>query len=304
MSDLENKLNDAVDTLTEYQKTINTAQKTANAASNIVKKGTKLVNTAAKPFNTGNGKTAVSSMPAVRAAGSTGEQVAPEGTCIIIPASVSSTGQPRYIGAEAYNSIVGMINGQETLANVVVVGADQQPSSLVYDKTPQGTFLKGTNVPIEIQMEGDGKLKGVILSEKEYESCVKGIQSTDQNVKKFSTSSELGKAENANLQSWWKRNLEIIIPALIFIVGGGILYFICRKQKKQTKSAQNQINTSTQTTEALKSEIKDLQQQNANSSNGSNNGNGNTLSDNSQSVSGDSSNSGDNSTFVQVNGGR
>lgn len=281
MADIGSIISKAYDDISQVKHTVSDVSNTVSLGSRTLKAGGSALNTlsggALKEMTAS--QTPNQNVSARASANGTlptnGKEnlIAPEGTCIIIPAVVSMTGQPRYIGAEAYQTIVDMINGKPTLGNAVVVGDDGKPSSKVYDVRSDGVFLKGTQTKVDIKIdEGKGTVAGVLLNEREFESCVKGITSTDQNEPKFTTSSELGQAEDANLKSWWRRNLEWLIIGLGTVLGGAAIFLLIRHQKNKTKKTTNTANTLKSQADTLTNQINDLQKQK------------NTLANNAQSV--------------------
>ncbi len=295
MSGLDNFINGLKDT----QSAINRTQNVANRVSRVASTGTKIVNTGSNLAGrvTGVQTTSNGTTVAVQTQGGAGAAdevngglIAPEGTCIILPPQVTTGGKPRYIGKEAYQTIVDMINGKSTVGNAVVIGDDMKLSSKVYDITSSGVFLKGTNTPVDIQYNSDRKVAGVYLTEREYESCVKGITTTDQNTQKFTTSSELGTAEDEDVRPWYIRWLKEIIIGTTFVLGGGLMFWLVHRQKKKTKQANNQANDLKQQASTLTEQVNDLQKQNQN-----------TLADNATKVNPDTLDP--SASFVQVNTG-
>ena len=276
--------------LADTQRAIKQTQTVANGMSRVASTSEKVLNTGsnlagkitgAQPTS-GN---AAASQAQVAADGEiNGGLIAPEGTCVILPPQVTGNGQARYLGKDAYQTLVDMINGKETLANALVLDDNMKLSSKVYDVTSSGVFLKGTQTPVNVKYENN-KPVGVYLSEREYESCVKGITSTDQNTQKFTTSSELGKAEDVDNRAWYLRWLNEIIIGTTVVLGGGLIFWLVSRQKKKTKNANNQVNDLTQQTTLLTDKIADLQKQN-------------TLADNATKVNTDSQNT--SSAFMQV----
>lgn len=253
--------------LSTTQKAINSAQSVTNSVSRVASTSTRVLNTGDKLIGKYAG-TSTASRTATAAsaqAASNGEidggLIAPEGTCIILPPQVTGNGKARYLGKDAYQTIVDMINGKETLANALVLDDNMQLSSKVYDVTSSGVFLKGTQTPVDVKYENN-KPVGVYLSEREYEACVKGITSTDQNTQKFTTSSELGKAEDVDNRAWYLRWLKEIIIGTTIVLGGGLIFWLVNRQRKKTKKANNQVNDLTQQTGVLTDKIADLQKQN------------------------------------------
>lgn len=257
-------LDNFISGLQKTQSAINSGTRAVNTVSNTASAGMRLVNKTSGVAN--KGVSLVQGTPVAVNASTGGDVngglIAPEGTCIILPAAVTNSGKPRYLGKEAYQTIVDMINGKETLGNVVVLGSDMKPSTKVYDVTSSGVFLKGTNVPVDIKYNSNNQIAGIYLTEREYESCVKGITSTDQSVQKFTTSSELGQAEDEDLRPWYSRWLKEILIGATFLLGGGLIFWLVNRQKKKTKKANNQANDLKQQALTLTEQINDLQKQN------------------------------------------
>ena len=277
--------------LKDTQNAINRTQTVTNRVSRIASTGTKVLDTGSKltgkvtGVQTTSGNAAASQAQVAAGGEINGGLIAPEGTCVILPPQVTGNGQARYLGKDAYQTLVDMINGKETLANALVLDDNMKLSSKVYDVTSSGVFLKGTQTPVNIKYENN-KPVGVYLSEREYESCVKGITSTDQNTQKFTTSSELGKAEDVDNRAWYIRWLNEIIIGTTVVLGGGLVFWLVNRQKHKTKKANNQVNDLTQQVGVLTEKIDDLQKQN-------------TLADNATKVNTDSQDA--SSAFMQIN---
>ncbi len=167
---------------------------------------------------------------------------APTGTRIIIPRQVSSTGQERYLGAHALESIINLMNGSEKCGNIVVFDASNKPSLQYYDIGPNGEiFLKGTNKEINLSHEGSNA--SVILSEKEFEVLRKALSTQTNDVTHFKTTKDRGNAEDSTSEkgSWFSRNWWKILLGLIVAGGiawGGIALDNKHKEKKEKKAAQ------------------------------------------------------------------
>ncbi len=277
--------------LKDTQSAINRTQTVANSVSRVASTGTRVLNTGSNlagkitGAQTTSGNAATSQAQAAADGEINGGLIAPEGTCVILPPQVTGNGQARYLGKDAYQTLVDMINGKETLANALVLDDNMKLSSKVYDVTSSGVFLKGTKTPVNVKYENN-KPVGVYLSEREYESCVKGITSTDQNTQKFTTSSELGKAEDVDNRAWYIRWLNEIIIGTTVVLGGGLVFWLVNRQKHKTKKANNQVNDLTQQTSVLTEKVADLQKQN-------------TLADNATKVNTDSQEV--SSAFMQIN---
>ena len=254
LNNLTKNMNQGIKATTGAVKTVSRASRTAGKAVDLAERGVQqFTGTPATTQAPAQG-----SAPAVSAPqGQTGNAVyeAPEGTCIILPPQVTANGQPRYLGAKAYESIKNlMTGGNGPNNNVVVVGPDGKPSQNVYTYNPDGTLcVRGTQTPVDIQQTSDGKLAGVILSEKEYFSAGYGIQQEQQNpgAQQIKQNAELGKAEDANNASWWEKNWQWLVGAGIAVAAAITGYFLIRNQKKKTKSANNQASE-------LRSEIASL----------------------------------------------
>ncbi|MBQ3116903.1 MAG: hypothetical protein IJC11_01090 [Alphaproteobacteria bacterium] len=187
----------------------------------------------------------------------TTEIIAPEGTCVIIPKEVTANKQFRYLGRNAYESLVNMANLREGCDNVVVLDATGQPSAAVYDRTATGYVLKGTQIPVKIEVENGG-YKGVALSETEFAVCVKAIQTQDPNQEKFKTTSEMGKAEDANAAGWFKRNWEWLTGAIVTAAVAIGACFLFKKQRKKTKDAQKKVSELKTQVTKLETDIAEL----------------------------------------------
>ena len=166
---------------------------------------------------------------------------APTGTRIIIPKQVSITGQERYLGAHALESIMNLMQGSEKCGNIVVLNNQRQPSPLYYDIGPEGEiFLKGTNKEINLSHEGSNA--SVILSEQEFDVLKKALSTQTNDVTHFRTTKERGDAEDSTAEkgSWFSRNWWKILLGLIIAGGiawGGIAIHNNHKEKKEEKAA-------------------------------------------------------------------
>lgn len=186
---------------------------------------------------------------------------APVDTCIMIEPYISSTGSVRYLGRNVYETIQNMIAGKETLGHAVVVDATGRPSAAVYDKIGDGYCLKGTNVPVKIKEE-NGKIQGVLLSEKEYSACVTSMQTTDQSLRKFTYDSRLGSSDDANVQSWFQRNWDWLLSVAGALVAFGTSFFLSRRSKKKEKRAQQNVQNLKAEVNVLTNQILDLTEKN------------------------------------------
>ena len=254
LNNLTKNMNQGIKATTGAVKTVSRASRTAGKAVDLAERGVQqFTGTPAATQDPSQGHVQIASAPQ----GQTGNAVyeAPEGTCIILPPQVTANGQPRYLGAKAYESIKNLMTGDNgPNNNVVVVGPDGKPSQNVYTYNPDGTLcVRGTQTPVDIQQTSDGKLAGVILSEKEYFSAGYGIQQEQQNpgAQQIKQNAELGKAEDANNASWWEKNWQWLVGAGIAVAAAITGYFLIRNQKKKTKSANNQASE-------LRSEIASL----------------------------------------------
>lgn len=172
---------------------------------------------------------------------------APTGTRLIIPQKISRTGQERYIGAHALESIMNLMDGNEKCGNIVVLDETQKPSALYYSSDAEGNIcLKGTNKKINLQ--ADGSNASVILSEKEFESIAKALRTkTNENdIAYFKTMQERGDAEDSRAESgsWFSRNWWKILLGLVVAGGiawGGIAIYNNRQEKKEEKKLQQAI---------------------------------------------------------------
>lgn len=204
--------------------------------------------------------------------------VIPKGTCIIIPADVSITKQPRYLGEHVYQSVVNLLNGNPDCANVIIVGEDGKPSPLIYDSTPNGLVLKGTNTPVPFnydEINGVRTPTAVALTEKELQSVALGMKK--QGKGKFTTS-EQGEAEDADNRPWYVRYWQLLVLAGIAAIAGISAFLMKKKYNKQADSAKSQIAGLNAQKESLQTQIDSL-------TNGGNGNDGNsTLSTNAQIV--------------------
>ena len=172
---------------------------------------------------------------------------APTGTRLIIPKKISRTGQERYIGAHALESIMNLMDGNEKCGNIVVLDETQKPSALYYSSDAEGNIcLKGTNKKINLQ--ADGSNASVILSEKEFESIAKALRTktSENDIAYFKTMQERGDAEDSRAESgsWFSRNWWKILLGLVVAGGiawGGIAIYNNRQEKKEEKKLQQAI---------------------------------------------------------------
>lgn len=173
---------------------------------------------------------------------------APIGTRIIIPQAISSTGQERYLGAHALESIMNMMQGNEKCGNIVILDASNKPSQKYYDIGPEGEiFLKGTNKEVKIY-DATASTPSVPLSEKEYEVLKKALSTKTNDVTHFKTTQDRGNAEDSTAEqgSWFSRNWWKILLGLVVAAGvawGGIALYNNHKEKKEEKAAQTQQKT-------------------------------------------------------------
>ncbi len=230
---------------------INDVNNTLRASQNAYNKGMRLVGANGKPA-------AAPSSQGLELQGQQGASVlesavqlsngkkyfsvpAPTGTRIIIPRQVSSTGQERYLGAHALESVMNLMQGSEKCGNIVVLNNQRQPSSLYYDIGPEGEiFLKGTNKEIKLSHEGSNA--SVILSEQEFDVLKKALSTQTNDVTHFRTTNERGNAEDSTAEkgSWFSRNWWKILLGLVIAGGiawGGIAIHDRQKRKKEEKAA-------------------------------------------------------------------
>lgn len=173
---------------------------------------------------------------------------APTGTRLIIPKEISRTGQERYIGAHALESIMNLMDGNEKCGNIVVLDETQKPSALYYSSDAEGIiYLKGTNKEVKIY-DGTTSTPSVPLSEKEFESIAKALRTkTNENdIAYFKTIQERGDAEDSSAESgsWFSRNWWKILLGLVVAGGiawGGIAIYNNRQEKKEEKKLQQAI---------------------------------------------------------------
>ena len=254
LNNLTKNMNQGIKATTGAVSTVSRASRTAGRAVDLAERGVQQITgtPAATQAPTQGGTRVVSASQ-----GQTGNAVyeAPEGTCIILPPQVTANGQPRYLGAKAYESIKNLMTGGEgPNNNVFVYDANGKPSAQVYSIAPDGNlYIKGTQIPVVVPMTEDGHLTAIPLSEKEYISAKSGIQIEQQNpeIQRIKQNAELGKAEDANNASWLERNWQWLVGAGIAVAAAITGYFLIRNQKKKTKSANNQASE-------LRSEIASL----------------------------------------------
>lgn len=168
---------------------------------------------------------------------------APNGTRIIIPRQVSSTGQERYLGAHALESVINLMNGSEKCGNIVVLDESKRPSQKYYDIGPEGQiFLKGTNKEIKVY-DQTTSTPSVPLSEKEFDILKKALSTQTNDVTHFKTTKDRGYAEDSTAEkgSWFSRNWWKILLGLVIAGGiawGGVAIHNNRLKKKEKKAAQ------------------------------------------------------------------
>lgn len=170
---------------------------------------------------------------------------APTGTRLIISQEMSSTGQERYLGAHALESIMNLMQGNEKCGNIVVLDKTKKPSALYYSSDAEGNiYLKGTNKKINLQ--ADGSNASVILSEEEFAHIKEALQTKTNDVTYFKTTQERGDAEDSRAESgsWFSRNWWKILLGLVIAGGiawGGIAIYNNRQEKKEEKKLQQAI---------------------------------------------------------------
>ncbi len=184
--------------------------------------------------------------------------IIPSGTCIIIPSTYSITGQDRFLGRGAYQSLVNMMNGSGECNNVIVVDANGNPSPNIYDQTAGGLVLKGTQTPVKFNYEEINGVKtpaAVALSETEFQAVANGMQK--QGKDKFKTSDQ-GEAEDADNRSWWARWWQVAVATATVAIGGLITFLLIKKSRKKEKSAKNESSSLSTQAADLRNQIDDL----------------------------------------------
>lgn len=261
---MNNKFDDTLKTITNFS---NQAQSVRNAGNRALNAGSSFVNTfglgsivsaamptATTPVTTGQPMQAQSAI-----IGNTGvasasvlespiqdiggkkyySTTAPIGTRLIIPKEISSTGQERYLGAHALESIMNLMQGNEKCGNIVVLGKDGMPSALFYQRTEDGsTVLKANQKPVNICSKGSNA--SICLSEEEFAAIREALTTKTNDVTYFKTSKERGDAEDSTAEkgSWFSRNWWKILLGLVIAGGiawGGIEILNRRKEKKEEK---------------------------------------------------------------------
>ena len=167
---------DIFDTMHDISNATDDANKTLTNTSNVIQKAGKITGVSALINNQQNAKQATTKSTTASAQSSA--SIIPSGTCIIIPAAYSLTGQDRFLGKGAYESLVNMMNGSGECNNVIVVDANGNPSPNVYDQTPNGLVLKGTQTPVKFNYEENNGVKtptAVALTETEFVAVANGI---------------------------------------------------------------------------------------------------------------------------------
>ncbi len=289
---LDSAMNEISGSARQVSRTVNSANRAVNSVN-------RLTGTASRTLGNSAQSVDVSQLtPQQRAAyqqaaagglpmSSTGEYATPPGTCIIIPAQTSLNGQTRYLGKTAYDSVMATLTGEGDCRNVIILDAYGQPSAKYYSQTSDGKFvLNATGKPIEFNMTDDGQFNAIPLSEKEVDAIQRGLR--NKGKYKFSQTAQ-GEAENAENRSWWERNWQWLVAAVVAIIGACVTFFMARKYKKDRKKSQAQSATlSTQVTD-LQNKVNTLKKENStnnNTNNNNNSSNGNTLADNSIKVVG------------------
>lgn len=251
--------NTALDFFNNINRNINTANKTLDSAGRAVTGGAALFGVSDTTPDKKNAASAATPTSGLELQGVQGVSVlesavqtaggkkyfsvpAPDGTRIIIPRQVSSTGQERYLGAHALESVMNLMNGSEKCGNIIVLNAQRQPSALYYDIGPEGQiFLKGTNKELKLSHEGSNA--SVILSEKEFDILKKALSTQTNDVTHFKTTKDRGYAEDSTAEkgSWFSRNWWKILLGLVIAGGiawGGVAIHNNRLEKKEKKAAQ------------------------------------------------------------------
>ena len=187
---------------------------------------------------------------------------APTGTRLIMPREFSSTGKERYFGANVLESIMNLRDGKENCGNIIVMAANGGPSPAFYDRGPNGEILlKGTNK--EVKINADGSNASIRLSETEFLTAVKALDTQTAEKTYFKTSADKGDAANSTATegSWFSRNWWKILLGMVVAAGiawGGIEILNHRKESKDKKAAKAALsaatnentNTTTNTNEA------------------------------------------------------
>lgn len=253
---------DIFDTMHDISNATDDANKTLTNTSNVIQKAGKITGVSALINNQQNAKQATTKSTTASAQSSA--SIIPSGTCIIIPAAYSLTGQDRFLGKGAYESLVNMMNGSGECNNVIVVDANGNPSPNVYDQTPNGLVLKGTQTPVKFNYEENNGVKtptAVALTETEFIAVANGMQKKGKG--KFKTSDQ-GEAEDADNRSWWARWWKVVVAVATVAIGGLATFLLVRKYNKDKKSAENTASTLSAQASDLQSQINDLSNGNAN----------------------------------------
>lgn len=206
--------------------------------------------------------------------------IIPSGTCIIIPAAYSITGQDRFLGRGAYQSLVNMMNGSGECNNVIIVDANGNPSPNIYDQTAAGLVLKGTQTPVKFNYEDINGVKtpaAVALSETEFQAIAQGMQK--QGKDKFKTSDQ-GEAEDADNRSWWARWWQVVVATATIAIGGLITFLLVKKSRKKEKSAKNENSSLSAQATDLQNQIDDMSKPTDSNTNTNTNSNDSTLASN------------------------
>ncbi len=257
---------DIFDTMHDISNATDDANKTLTNTSDVIQKAGKITGVSALINNQQNAKQATTKSTTASAQSSA--SIIPSGTCIIIPATYSLTGQDRFLGKGAYESLVNMMNGSGECNNVIVVDANGNPSPNVYDQTPNGLVLKGTQTPVKFNYEENNGVKtptAVALTETEFAAVANGMQKKGKG--KFKTSDQ-GEAEDADNRSWWARWWKVVVAVATVAIGGLATFLLVRKYNKDKKSAENTASTLSAQASDLQSQINDLS--NGNTNTGSN----------------------------------
>lgn len=260
MSDIFSAMKDVSRAASSTTSTLNQVSRTGKA---ITKVGTVATNA----INPSVGTPIKTSQTAMTGTAPIAASVIPNGTCIIIPAAYSLTGQDRFLGKGVYQSLVNLMNGSSDCNNVIIVDAYGNPSPMVYDQTPNGLFLKGTQTPVQFNYEEKNGVKApaaIALTETEFQAVATGMQK--QGKDKFKTSDQ-GEAEDADNRSWWQRWWQVVVATGIAVVGALATYLIVRKYRKKEKNAQNTSNELSVKVSDLQNQIHELSNTNTGNTN-------------------------------------
>lgn len=254
-----NNVSNTVNSVSSSVHRLSTAAKNAIPGSSNSQSAASVSNASPAPVaanGVGSG-TAAGGVPSSATAGAT--LSAPIGTCIILNSTVTSTGQPRYLGRNVYETISNMMQGKETTAHAVVVDDKGLPSAAIYEQKGDSFYLKGTNTPVKINIGSSGQIEdAVLLNEKEYAACVKSMSTTDQKKRYFAELSELGNAEDANAHSWFSRNWDWLLTVIATVIAGVASFFVFRRSQKQEKAAKNTASELRTQVDTLNNQVAEL----------------------------------------------